>query len=322
MTNIRKCWSVVVLVLAQKADVEILVRKFSTGLGFLGLTLYGISAFQGAALAADGDTCTPITSVPITISLPGTYCLTKDIATPNTLTAGYAITVSTNDVTIDLGGHTLSNLAAGTGTQAYGIAGISAGANLQNITIRNGTVRGFLYGISLTGPSGSTANSSGHLVENVRADFNRYVGIQVLGAGSVARQNQILHTGGSTAGGFNNSSGLWIAGNGAQALDNVVVDTVASLLGDGTWGILAQDFTHNFTGMVIEGNRVSNVKLNGDASVAILPSAGAYNTLVVNNRIADFVQGILFINTGRYRDNLTIDTTFPYTGGTDEGNNQ
>lgn len=113
---------------------------------------------------------------------------------------------------------------------------------------------------------------------------------------------------------------LWIAGNGAQALDNVVVDTVASLAGDNAWGILASD-SHNFTGMVIEGNRVSNVTLNVH-SIAISPSAGAYNTLVVNNRVADFDFGISIANTGKYRDNLAIDTTTPYTGGTDAGNNK
>jgi hypothetical protein len=96
---------------------------------------------------------------------------------------------------------------------------------------------------------------------------------------------------------------------------------VASLAGDNAWGIIALDFAHNFTGMVIEGNRVSNVTLNV-SSIAINPASGAYNTLVVNNRIADFDEGISFGNTGKYRDNLAIDTTTPYTGGTDAGNNK
>ena len=278
--------------------------------------LFGVSGLRGATSSANEDTCTPITTVPTTISLPGTYCVTKDLSTPST--SGTAITVSSNDVTIDLGGHTLSNLAAGTGTQAFGIQGIAAGANLQNITVRNGTVRGFYEGISLTGPTGSTTNSSGHLVENVRADFNRFIGIQVMGAGSVVRQNQILHTGGEP--GVSDNFGLQIAGNGAQALDNVVVDTVPALGGGTAVGIFAES-NNDFTGLVIEGNRISNVTI-GLNSFGILNSGHGFNTLVVNNRIADYAGGIYLYNTAKYRDNLAIGTSVAYTGGTDAGNNQ
>lgn len=290
--------------------MQILVQKFSTGLGFFGLMLLG---FQGAALAADGDTCTSITSVPFTISLPGTYCVTKELPTPSTFTSGVAITISSNDVTIDLSGHTLSNLAAGTGTAATGIYALDQ----KNITVRNGTVRGFYIGIDLDA-TGSGA-SSGHLVENVRADFNSNVGIQVLGAGSMVRQNQVLHTGGSTVGA--NTFALWIGGNGSQALDNAVVDTTQPSGGVGNIAILADASTGNVTGMVIEGNRISNVAL-GSNSVAISAQVAAFSTLVVNNRIANFDFGIQIVNAGRYRDNLTINTTAAYNGGTSEGNNQ
>jgi hypothetical protein len=289
------------------------IQKFSTGFGFLFLMLLG---FQRAALAANEDTCTAITSVPFTISAPGAYCLTKDIATPSTFTSGAAITVSSNDVTVDLGGHTLANLAAGTGTRAFGIQGIPAGSNLQNVTVRNGTVRGFLEGILLNGPTFSAANSSGHLVEDIRADFNRGAGIDVHGAGSVVRQNQILHTGGSTV--TAQIIGLAMVGDGAQVLDNVVVDTVAPAAGT-AWGILAEDDLTTATGEMIEGNHVSNVTLTSN-SIAI--QSGSASNLVVNNRIANFNAGIIIFSTAKYRDNLTINTTTPYTGGTDEGNNK
>jgi hypothetical protein len=61
--------------------MQTLIQKFSTVLGFLGLMVFG---FQGAAWAATAneDTCTAITTVPTTISLPGTYCVTKDLTTP------------------------------------------------------------------------------------------------------------------------------------------------------------------------------------------------------------------------------------------------
>jgi hypothetical protein len=299
--------------------MQTLIQKFSTGFGFLGLMLLG---FEGAALAADGDACTAISSVPFTISLPGTYCVTKELSTPSTFTSGVAITVKSNDVTIDLSGHTLSNLAAGTGTLAVGIQGMPTGSNFQNITVRNGTVRGFYKGVSLTGPSGTTANSSGHLVENIRADFNRFVGIELLGAGSVARQNQILHTGGGSMSTQGFTGGLYIAGNGAQALDNGLVDTVQSLSTDIALGIVISAFPDNCTGMVIEGNRISNVTISPN-SYAITTGAGTYSILIVNNRMANFDTGIVINNTGKYRDNLAINVTTPYTtNGTNAGNNE
>jgi hypothetical protein len=58
------------------------------------------------------------------------------------------------------------------------------------------------------------------------------------------------------------------------------------------------------------------------ATEAIIADAFAYNTLIVNNRIADFIIGIGFSNAGKYRDNLALDTSIAYSGGTDEGNNK
>ena len=147
---------------------------------------------QSSAFAANSDKCTAITAVPFTISAGGSYCLTADLIAPSAFTSGTAITVTADNVTIDLGGYTLSDFAAGTGTKAIGIEAITQ----NNVTVQNGTVRGFYIGIQLSGASGTAAGSSGHLVQNVRADLNRFIGIQVIGLGSVARQNQVLRTGG------------------------------------------------------------------------------------------------------------------------------
>lgn len=46
----------------------------------------------------------------------------------------------------------------------------------------------------------------------------------------MVRQNQVLHTGGSTVSPDPDASGIRIAGNGAQALYNTVVDTVPALV--------------------------------------------------------------------------------------------
>ena len=93
---------------------------------------------------AEVEPRTPIHAVdlPLTISLPGSYYLAENITT-----AGGGITITSDEVTIDLNGF---SLAGGTG------AGISVPDPHKNITIKNGTVRGWASGgIAAT----STTNS-------------------------------------------------------------------------------------------------------------------------------------------------------------------
>lgn len=73
---------------------------------------------------------TPISSLPFTISQPGTYYLTKNLA--GTI-AGIAI--SSSGVTIDLNGFEL------VGDRLVVGRGITVAAGCENVTIRNGTVR-------------------------------------------------------------------------------------------------------------------------------------------------------------------------------------
>src|SRR5215831_14797408 len=51
---------------------------------------------------------TPIASAPFTISAPGSYYLTTNVS----VSAGDAITIATNNVTLDLRGFTISSTAA------------------------------------------------------------------------------------------------------------------------------------------------------------------------------------------------------------------
>jgi hypothetical protein len=246
------------------------------------------SAFIFAALAftapahAETVTCTPITALPAVITVQGIYCFTADQAFG--MTSGNAIDIQTNNVVLDLNGFKLGGLGAGLGTQATGIHA----SNRQNITIKNGTIRGFFVGISLE----NAGASQGHVVEDIRADQNTYVGIAVGGSGNIVRNNQVVATGGSTVFGANAASaaGINVFGNGPRVLNNDVIDTVKQ--GTGTaWGIFLTSVTGG---------------------------------LAVNNRITTADVGIDFTgSTGKYRDNLTfgVTTTQRFLGGTDAGNN-
>jgi hypothetical protein len=243
-----------------------------------------LALIVGAAPArAETVNCTPITGLPAVITKPGVYCFTGDLVTD--ITSDQAIIeISAHNVVLDLNGFKLGGLPAGPGTFAVGIFAFDR----QNITIKNGTVRGFLRGIFLT----DNGASQGHVVEDIRADQNTFVGIDVEGSGTIIRNNQVVATGGTTVNGPETFAyGIIVLGDGLRVLNNDVIHTVKQGTGI-AWGIL-------FTGV----------------------SGG----LAVNNRITGADRGIEFAinNTGKYRDNLTFDvpTATRFVGGTDAGNN-
>src|SRR5262245_43589026 len=143
---------------------------------------------------AETVNCTPITSLPAVISVPGIYCFTGNLDTSISSSGDRAITISANNVVLDLNGFKLGGLGGGTATLATGVFA----SGRQNITIKNGTIRGFWEGIFLF----NSAASQGHVIEDIRADNNRNVGINVDGTGNIVRNNQVVATGGSTSGIF------------------------------------------------------------------------------------------------------------------------
>jgi nitrous oxidase accessory protein NosD len=253
-----------------------------------------------AVTRADTLRCQEIRSVPFTIDRPGVYCLARPISTP--IEAGVAILIAADDVTLDLAGFTLEG-TADTDTKADGIVAEAR----RNVTVRDGTVRGFLRGVRL-------ASVGGHLVEGVRAHGNFGLGIGVSGHGSIIRRNQVVATGGGKETPV--WTGIGAAGPGVRIIDNDVIDTVDP--GPG----FAVDAINVFGahGGVIEGNRVANQLVPPHVfGITVFDSSGV---LVVNNRIVNFPDGITYLgSTGKYRDNLTFGVASPFDGGTDAGNN-
>jgi len=232
-----------------------------------------------AAAHAETVNCTAITSVPVVITVQGIYCFTGHLATA--IASGSAIDIQTNNVILDLNGFKLGGIAAGTGTNAIGIHA----ANRLNITIKNGTVRGFLEGIFLQ----DSGASQGHVIEDIRADLNTFVGIEVNGSGNIVRNNQVVTTGGSKTFGANaNAIGISVAGSGPRVINNDVITVVKQGLGT-SHGI----FLGNVVGGMVVGNRITSVDVG-----------------------VEYASG-----TGKYRDNLTFAVTTSFAGGTDAGNN-
>ncbi len=274
---------------------------------FLTQVIFSLSVILliGNFAQAATTSCTAITSLPYTISTKGDYCLAGNFST--NIASNNAITINTSDVVLDLNGYMIGNLAAGAGTNAYGIY-----ANQQkNITIRNGTVRGFLYGIFLYDSSPYTT-SQGHIVEDIRADRNTQIGIYVLGRGNIIRNNLVVSTGGNSSN--YNPQGVYVGGPDNRVINNDVSETKEQ--GSGwSYGV----YGYNTYGLVIENNRVSNAAIGTGTSCGIFIDTSA-NTMVKDNTISGMNYGIDFYSgSGLYMNNLASGCLSPFLGGTAAG---
>ena len=133
----------------------------------------------------------PISSAPLTITNAGSYYLTTNI----TVSSGNAITINSNNVTLDLMGFTISSTDPGNTGSAILLNSGPGGIVLQNITILNGFIRGAVTGIGSGVYSGSgfsygIARGFGFAPENVRI-----TGISISGCASYGIY---LNSGGST----------------------------------------------------------------------------------------------------------------------------
>ncbi len=244
--------------------------------------------------------CTVIDTIPFIITVQGIYCLRGNLA--SSLTSGDMITVATNNVTIDMNGFKLGGLAAGAGTNANGIFAL----NRRNITIRNGSIRGFLRGIFL---DRIVETSSGHLLEDLRLDGNRRFGARVHGTGNIIRNNLVVYTGPSD----NSISafGLYIIDSNDSVVEGNVISSVSgtsesegirvqesSLIEVRNNTVLrTEDATSNFgigsqtsTAVTIIGNRILNPA--GTGTVGINDNGTSTGVNCIDNIIAGYTTAI------------------------------
>ena len=247
---------------------------------------------SGQALAAESyDNCAGyIDALPATISTQGVWCLRQDVST--SLSDGAAITINTNNVTIDCNHFKVGGLSAGAGTKATGILA----DNRLNAVIRNCNVRGFYIGAALSG--------GGHVVEDNRFNSNTATGLFLEGDGSVIRRNLVADTGGSTI--STTSAGI------VTNLDVDVIDnTVATVFVDSgsereAYGISASGNTSGS----IRGNRVRNLTVLGEGSAFGIFNAVSSSVVMKGNHIigdgtGDSSVGIACADdSGMTRDNV------------------
>lgn len=240
--------------------------------------------------------CVVIAALPYVINAPGNYCLQTSLSTA----AQVAVTVNASDVVLDLQGNALIG-TAGPSVPNFGISGSST-----RVVIRNGIIRGFTYGVMLTG-------GMGFLVEDLRVT-SWYFSVSAVGSGAVVRRCAIAQTGGATISGYTIPIGLRIGGSGSRAEDNSITST--TVISEAV-GIHAFDSS---PGMVIRRNTISNSAPN-DNSWAVW--VNATDILIEDNVVVRYGNGFAFPSStsGVYRGNtlMSVTVTAPSNGGAFDG---
>lgn len=225
--------------------------------------VFAIAGLSCAMLAqtaqAEVQDCMEITSLPAVITTQGVHCLKHDLDT--SMTSGVAITINTNNVVLDMNGFKLGGMSAGAGTSATGIFAVDR----QNITIRNGTIRGFHRNLALTASAvGSASNglSKGHVVEDMRIDTGRKIGIMVQGRHSIVRNNLVIDGGN---GGSALAWGIYVGDGPGHSVTGNIVDGVAETTS--VTGIAVSYASET----LVQGNEVRS--LSGSSTVGVLVSS-------------------------------------------------
>jgi len=259
-------------------------------IGFAGLAFALI--VPSAALRAETTKCTEIMSAPYVIPAPGIYCLNNSLAG--------SIAVNADDVVLDLNGHVLQSGSPGSG------AGVHA-FDRQNITVRNGTIRGYNRAVQITGKL-----SRSHVIERLRIMDNSDGAISVQGDGSVVRHNMLLNNG------YDAGSGarfvILANGDGIHIADNQIIESGVGA----TFEVVG--IRTNGSGVAVERNVVSNAEVGSHNSRGILVNGGSTSrNSVVGNRVVNMKIGIMngfgFAGPAVFMDNTVGGATTPFTGG-------
>jgi len=267
-------------------------RSFGLCLAALNFLAAGLAA-PHTAQAETFSTCSGfIVSLPTVISTQGTWCLKQDLATA--VASGSAITINTNNVTIDCNNFKLGGLAAGLGTSARGIYA----QDRLNATVRHCNIRGFETGIYFGGTT-----SGGHVIEDNAFDGNTYGAMYIQGDGSLVQRNRVFDTGGATTG-PQDTTPIWTV-DSVDIFDNTVANVFTSGASASAYGIYTDA---NKSGRII-GNGVRGVVASvGSVAYGIRSANSDRVTLRDNDVVGDATalsKGLRCTSTnGRARDNV------------------
>lgn len=289
-------------------------------------TRYPLVAFFATTLTALLSTATQaapvyqIDTLPIDITKPGTYKLSKSLSA-----TGNAIQILSDDVEIDLAGYSITG-PADDKVETLGI--YSFGNN--HITVRNGSINGFTYGIYVSAlvdslQSSGDLSSGRHRIEQMRVRGSTFRGIRVEGNNSVVADNQVADIGGTTLIPNAYSIGIEAYGPNIKIRNNIVEEVRGSGtrdIGEGV-GISLTRFNED---SIIEGNAIYNREAELEPGLQAWETRsrstygiwvggdGVDGIVVKNNFVMNYRIGITFKRSeaGAFANNHVTHAFIPY----------
>lgn len=275
---------------------------FLAGILFLSSTIYGAGSLEPSAAPGpimktldEVEPRIPIkaSDLPLTISEPRSYYLTETINFSVTNTE--AITIESNDVTIDLMGYSLIGPGKAAGTVGSGIRIINSNSNIE---IRNGTIRNFRW----TGIYSNNSNSKNHRIIGVRVLSNGDSGVSLGGPSLLVKDCTASKNGvfGLRTGGESVMTGNTAYGNGANGISSsdgsVITNNTTT---NNNYGIYAA------SNCVISGNMVSD---NASSGIYVPSGAGC---VITGNVVSDNLSNGIYVSTSGsvITGNLTTNNT-------------
>ncbi len=247
-------------------------------------------------------TCTGfIDSIPTTISTQGTWCLRNNVST--SITSGAAITIATNNVTIDCNDFKIGGLGAGVNTNT---SGIYASYKL-NATIRNCSIRGFRTGINL-------GSADAAVVQDNRLDQNTYRGISVSGNGTLIQRNQVNDTGAGPAA-ITEVSAIYTSGS-TTVEDNIVQNVIAS---NGTNVSVYGFQITSGVGSSVSRNIARNLVANGTGGSYGIYTSNGLKAFITGNRVAVTNANGIGIRCNASNGSAKDNITWGFSTGIDSG---
>lgn len=223
---------------------------------------------------------TPISSLPFTIDVPGSYYLTGNLTTE-----GVGISITSSKVSLDLNGFTLEG--TGSGSHYAGIKAERAANSLTGLEIKNGIIIGFGNCIEFRSVSGSS-------ITNVHCSGSSRSSLQLNGNGSRCSGNSISHCQISNSGNYGISLSSAAPG---ECSGNTIAHCLVTDCVNGGIGLFSG--TGQTSGNVIANNVVRNITSTQETASGIR-LAGAKENRVEENHVSGIFGGAATTTYGIY----------------------
>ncbi len=256
-------------------------------------TLLPYALFCALSIVSNAKGDEIITSLPYTITQSGTYRLQGTLTLEGNSES--AIKINADDVRLDLSGHSVRSGAGVSGT-AIGILA----ENRKRVTVENGAIVGFSFGVSLdsyddtAGPIGLPPSALGgfYRVKGLRVEGASQAGIKVNGYSAEIIENNLARCGQLMAAG----KGIVAQGAGIVVKNNHLLS--CGKPGENGGAALSVEFAD---GAAVFGNSLSGFRI--DNASGPIPSQtgisvlGSPSVTIKDNTVARFRVGILAVNS-------------------------